>query len=537
MGLSRVEVKDNILYEPETGWKGLGDSISLFFACSPDVSRQSYTKVVDSLVANGINMARFAGSTYTWDNAAKMANVIPFRKGSYYVPEKGRDKGYGVKPELDPDHAQELIWRLGYARDAGLRVQYTILWGGTKALFTSRDGEELHMDKIRVYIKDVARLLSDFPEHTIEICNEINHGHHFARIGEANRKLLIARCAEWIRHVHRKAVITVSDGGHEHNRFNYTGVNGLDHWNVHFDRSKVKAQKIPRWCRGSWHLWERRHEWRDAYGRNGYGRSDENIFLCTEEEKDRYYSHYGGLTTDWKMYGIMRWITAMAGVGFTIHNFPGFYCKENVTQDPIFQMIRVFNEVTEGFNWHNAVPMNSGWNDSPIGDLNKAFKAYTITGGKSTLFTILNPNEALLEINPPHECTIRIHDPISGEVLLQGDVNAGEQRLRLPTAQYKHCLVGRMYYGKVPTPTPPKPVPPPTPPPPPPPEPTNPREGLSFDHLIHAAYNLVFPWRKGKGADPGGLRNYNDQMRKGLTYYGLIEKLIMSAEYAENHEE
>ena len=63
-----------------------------------------------------------------------------------------------------------------------MRVQYTIFWGGFRDMFTN-DGRSLREGAARNFVRYVARRLAQHPEHTVEIINEADHGHHMGRFG------------------------------------------------------------------------------------------------------------------------------------------------------------------------------------------------------------------------------------------------------------------------------------------------------------------------------------------------------------------
>jgi len=514
-------IKDNILVTPK--WSGFGHGISLFFAMSPDVSRSRYITVIDSLASAGVQEVRFAGSTYTWDNPLRMQNVIPFKDGTTYVHRtKGKnsvDEGKEIDPVLDNKHADELAWRLNEAAKRDIVVQYTVFWGGTRAIFTSNNGKDALYNRIRPYIKSVVKVLKETPTSIIEIINECDHGHHMARLGQAGREEFLEKCAKWSRQVWPDAIITASDGGHS-TKFMYHEVKGLDYWNVHFPRDTVRVRGIPRWCRGSWHLNEVRHEWRAQHNKGGHGRSDENIFLMTAAEKKKW--NYTGGTTDWKMYSLMTWVTMMAGAGLTMHTFDGFFCKEKLTNSPVFGPFKHLLRITNGFEWHNASSMNATWPGSPIKDWNKRpkekdeiFKAYSLVNvrGDDILVTVLSPGiDNKLRLDLRHALNVYIYDPISGAKIGQAKAPLGESWLALPKAPYPKGLVIRMKKGAEP-----KPGPTPVPPTPLPKE-------VYFDHVINTAYQVIF----GRSVDPSGLKHYNEKMREGMSEANMREALIRS---------
>jgi len=445
---SRPEVLDNVILDTETGRRDLEQGVSLFYAMSPDTSDEELAEVGNELAAAGIRQVRFAGSTFTWDNAPKKANVIPFREGSTYVHGEGIDRGLGVDPVLDPAHLARLSSRLNFLASRGIRVQYTIFWGGMQPLFT-REGRDVLWGRVEPYLEDISRFFAQHPEHTLEIINEADHGHHLARLGEAGREEFLLRCARNIRAFHPNAVITASDGGRVPKEegdpyFAYAEVEELDYWNVHYPRDPILSEGIPRWCRGSFHLYGDRANWRSLHGKGGYGRSDENIFLTTEEEFQTW--SYRGSTRDWEMYGTMIWVNTMAGVATTLHTFKGFFCEPGLTKDPIFRVVRAWNEITKGFPWQGASSYNTGWARSPVKSFVGPFKAFSLVSGENgrdILVTVLNPREGRLTMEMDRPRTARFFE-ITGEALDRVELQAGETRVALPPAAYERALVMRL---------------------------------------------------------------------------------------------
>lgn len=450
--VTRAEVLDNVLLDAGTGRRELELGISLFYACSPDVSDAEFLAVVKELAAAEVRQVRLAGSTYTWDNPLRKANVIPFAKGKVYVHEGGVDDGVGVDPSvMDAVHKELLGERLGVLTAHGIRAQYTILWGGTRALFTADNGSRVLWERLRGYLQQVAVFFSAFPEHTLEIINEADHGHHLARLGEDGRKAFLSRAAKEIRGMHPRAVITASDGGRQPENegdpyFAYHHVPELDYWNVHFPRDTVLSEGIPRWSRGSWHLYGDRGAFRQAHGKGGYGRSDENIFLQTREEAERW--GYRGATLDWRMYGTMLWVTTAAGVGLTLHTHKGFFCEPGLTRDDVFQVVAGWNQVLEGFPWQGATSFNTGWNESPVTSYQGPFKAFALVSGENgrdVLVVVLNPAEGRLSLNMDRPREARVYEITGGKPLAVTQLPPGNVLLNLPKTAYEHALVIRLH--------------------------------------------------------------------------------------------
>lgn len=454
---TRPEVLDNVLHDTGTARKEFELGISLFYAMSR--TREEYVSVLDELKLAGIRQVRLAGSTFTWDNPVGRENVIPFRPGTTYVHKEGVDKNKGVDPAADPAHLAELSWRLEMLVERGMRAQYTIFWGGMQPLFTTgpngkpghppgEGGRDIIWERVQTYLEDIARFFAKHPEHTLEIINECDHGHHLGKIGQSGRNEFLRRCANIIRLYHPQAVITASDGGRTPEfegdpYFRYNDVKELDYWNVHYPRDEVSVEGIPRWCRGSWHLYQDRDPFRKAHGgRGGYGRSDENIFLTTQAEFEKW--GYRGGTRDWQMYGTMLWVTTMAGAGLTLHTFKGFFCEPGLTNDDIFRVVRGWNTITEDFDWHTAQSFNAGWVKSPVKGYDGAFKAFSLVsgGGKSILVTVLNPKPGVLYFNLDRERVATVYE-IDGEPRGQWTIGPGAE-LWLPEPKYQHALIVRL---------------------------------------------------------------------------------------------
>jgi hypothetical protein len=463
-----AEVLDNVLFEPATGKKSFELGISLFYAMSPDVSRDHFLAVADELADAGVEMARFA-QTFTWDNPVGKANVIPYRAGTTYRHNEGIDNGKSVDPVPDEAHFEELGFRLDQLVQRGIRAQYTIFWGGMQPLFTrdsagragrppGEGGNEVIWSRVEDYLEFISKYFAERPEHVLEIVNETDHGHHLAPLGFEGRVQFLKKCAEILRRHHPKVILTASDGGHQPRidgrssqpaeegapYFDYHGVTELDYWNVHFPRDTVSVEGIPRWCRGSWHLYPDRDASRRAHrGKGGYGRSDENIFLTTEAEFERW--NYRGSTRDWRLYGTMLWVTTMAGVGVTLHTHKGFFCEPGLTRDPIFDVVRAMGETTRDFPWHGAQSFNASWTGSPVKAFDGPFKVFSIASGdrRHVLITALNPKEGSLTLDLPSRFLASVHE-ITGELRLQKEVGPDDPVLRLPAAIHPTALVVRL---------------------------------------------------------------------------------------------
>ncbi len=463
-----VEVLDNVLFEPSTGKKSFELGISLFYAASPDVSRGAFLTVADELADAGVEMARLA-QTFTWDNPVGKANVIPYRQGTHYRHDEGVDKGKSVDAAPDEAHFEELGWRLDQLAQRGIRAQYTIFWGGMQPLFTrdaegragrppGHGGHEVLWSRVEDYLEFISRYFAERPEHVLEICNETDHFHHLAPLGFQGRVQFLNKCGEILRRHHPKVILTASDGGHPPRidgkssqpaeegapYFDYHSSSELDYWNVHFPRDTVSVEGNPRWCRGSWHLYQDRDASRKSHpGKGGYGRSDENIFLTTDEEFERW--NYRGSTRDWSLYGTMVWVATMAGVGVTLHTHKGFFCEPGLTRDPIFGVVKAFRDTTRDFPWHGASSFNAGWAGSPVKAFDGPFKVFSLASGdrKEILVTALNPKQGTIQFDLPSRFSVSVRE-MTGELRLTTELGPDEPELRLPAAIDPNALVLRL---------------------------------------------------------------------------------------------
>ncbi len=453
--IGKVSVIENALHDERTQMESVELGVSLFYAMSPDVDRERYAQVIDEL-SGTIEMVRFAGSTMTWDNPLGMRNVVPFKAGSYFRPIDTHRDGGPVDPMPDKRHFDELEWRLEYAESKGIRVQYTILWGGFQDMF--RSGSDVRKTTLRKYIKAVAERLVDHPAHTIELINEADHGHHMGFLRE-KRSAMIQEMSNWVRDKHPNAVICVSDGGHpalnedgepatEEDKvrefFSYHGVKGLDYWNVHFPRDLIGMRGIPRWARGVYHLHDEHGYFAKKHKGLGYGRNDENMFLQTAA--DRVDWPYRGSTLDWRMYVLMVWSSTMAGAGTTIHNQKGFFCQRGIGSDPVIESMKARKKIIEGFRFKDAKTVNATWANSPVKDFRGGvYKAYSLKNhdGSDVMTLVLCPSKGVLTIQVTQRMDLRMYDPISGNEVERRKLMPGRQDVQLPAAPYDKALVLR----------------------------------------------------------------------------------------------
>ncbi len=206
----------------------------------------------------------------------------------------------------------------------------------------------------------------------------------------------------------------------------------------------MSVEGIPRWCRGSWHLYQDRDAARSAHpGKGGYGRSDENIFLTTDAEFERW--NYRGSTRDWRLYGTMLWVTTIAGVGVTLHTHKGFFCEPGLTRDPIFGVVKALRDVAKDFPWHGASSFNASWTGSPVKAFDGPFKVFSLASGdrKDVLVTALSPKEGTITFDLPSRFSVAVHE-MTGELRLQGEVGPDQSTLRLPAAINPTALVLRL---------------------------------------------------------------------------------------------
>jgi len=445
--LGPVRIAHNVLVDDSTDWRGFGLGISLFYA--PSVPRAEYEDVIDELAGVGIEIARFSGSTFTWGNEEGRPEVNPFLPGEHpFTPDDPEVGGFTNEP--NPAFFDELESRLDYAAEHGIRVQYTLLWGGFQPMFIrAGDPPALHRASLRRFVDYAAERLARHPEHTVEIINEADHPYHMAGFGRQGRIDALREIAGWIREAYPDALLSVSDGGREPESegapyFDYHEIAELDYWNVHFPRDEVFAEGIPRWARGVWHLYSDRNAFADAHEGRTYGRNDENMFLQTEADHERW--PYRSSTRDWRMYGNMMWVSLAAGVGFTLHTQKGFFCYPGLTSDPIFEVVRAMRAITTDFPWQHARSFNASWVGSPVPSYDGPFKAFSLVAqdGTDVLIHVLNPAGTLtLELD--HEGMHGVcYDSITGTVLSEFDPPAGVSTLRLPDPMYEHAMTIRI---------------------------------------------------------------------------------------------
>src|SRR3990172_7020910 len=145
------------------------------------------------------------------------------------------------------------------------------------------------------------------------------------------------------------------------------------------------------------------------------------------------------------MYGTMIWVNTMAGVGTTLHTFKGFFCEPGLTKDPIFRVVRAWNEITKDFPWQGASSFDAGWARSPVKTFSGPFKAFSLVSGENgrdVLVTALNPREGSITLSMDRARTFSVCE-ITGEVIGSGMLGEGEHALALPPAAHPHALVVR----------------------------------------------------------------------------------------------
>ena len=432
-------IEGTSLIERDTGERSLPLGISLFYGLSLGVPRDRFQTVVDELASAQIRECRLSMSTFTWGNEQGVPEVIPFKPGSVHD---------GFSNEVSEAFLDEMEWRLDYAVSRGVRPQLTLLWGGFQPLFVQN--RSLRENALGKYLRAVCERLRNHPAVTIEIMNEIDHGHHLGFLALEGRKEFLKKWVSVCKETLPDALFSVSDGGHAPRGggegdayFDYHDVPQIDYWNVHFPRDEVAVEGIPRWCRGIWHLNGEWHFFRSGHGaRGGYGRNDENMFLQTEEDHREW--PYRNSTRDWRMYGLHIFVAATAKAATTIHNQSGFFCRPGVGSEPVMKVARCYAAVMKDFSLEALSSLNSGWRDSPVESFDGPFKAFALTGGpdrRDILVTVLNPREGTLTLDLKREYEARVYE-ITGEERKRERLPAGKTALRLPPTEWPHgCIV------------------------------------------------------------------------------------------------
>ncbi len=439
-----VAIDGGSLLEPGTGARELPLGISLFYGLSLGISRDRFQTVIDELASAQIRQCRLNMSTFTWDNDAGVPEVIPFTSGNLYN---------GFSNEVSEAFLDEMEWRLDHAVSKGVRPQLTLLWGGFQPMFVENKGlKRLRENALGKYLRAVCERLRNHPAVTVELMNEIDHGHHLGFLTLDERKEFLKKWVSECKEIIPDALFSVSDGGHaprgggeSDSYFDYHDVKEIDYWNVHFPRDEVLSEGIPRWCRGIWHLNGEWHQFQAKHGgRGGYGRNDENMFLQTEA--DRLEWPYRNSTRDWRMYGLHIFVAATAKAATTIHNQSGFFCRPGLGSEPIMSVARSYATVMKDFSYESLASFNSTWNDSPIEAFDGPFKAFALTGGpnrRDMLLTVLNPREGTLTLDLGRKYEARVYE-ITGEERKHERLPAGRTVFRLPPTEWPHGCVVRL---------------------------------------------------------------------------------------------
>jgi hypothetical protein len=432
-------IEGTSLIERDTGERSLPLGISLFYGLSLGVPRDRFQTVVDELASAQIRECRLSMSTFTWGNEQGVPEVIPFKPGSVHD---------GFSNEVSEAFLNEMEWRLDHAVSRGVRPQLTLLWGGFQPLFVQN--RSVRENALGKYLRAVCERLRSHPAVTIEIMNEIDHGHHLGFLTLEGRKEFLKKWVSACKEILPDALFSVSDGGHAPRGggegdayFDYHDVPEIDYWNVHFPRDEVAVEGIPRWCRGIWHLNGEWHFFQSGHGgRGGYGRNDENMFLQTEEDHREW--PYRNSTRDWRMYGLHIFVAATAKAATTIHNQSGFFCRPGVGSEPVMKVARCYAAVMKDFSLEGSSSLNASWRDSPVESFDGPFKAFTLVGGpdrRDILVTVLNPREGTLTLDLKREYEARVYE-ITGEERKRERLPAGKTTFRLPPTEWPHgCIV------------------------------------------------------------------------------------------------
>lgn len=418
--------------------------ISLFYGLSLGIPRERFQTVVDELSSASVRECRLSMSTFTWGNEQGVPEVNPFKPGSVHE---------GFSNEVSQEFLNEMDARLDYAVSRGVRPQLTLLWGGFQPMFVENRGlKRLRENALGKYLRAVCERLRNHPAVTVEIMNEIDHGHHLGFLTRDERKEFLKEWISFCKEIVRDTLFAVSDGGHPPRGgsegdpyFDYHDVAELDYWNVHFPRDEVAVEGIPRWCRGIWHLNGEWHFFQSGHGgRGGYGRNDENMFLQTEE--DRRLWPYRNATLDWRMYGLHLYVAAMAKAASTIHNQSGFFCRPGVGSEPIMKVARAYAAVMKDFSLDGLSSFNASWRDSPVEAFDGPFKAFALAGGpdrRDILITVLNPREGTLTLDLKRDYEARVYE-VTGEERKHERLPAGKTPLKLPAMDWPHGAVVRL---------------------------------------------------------------------------------------------
>ena len=447
--VTKPQIIDARIHEPETGRDMLPISISLFYGLSLGIDRARFTATIDGLKGK-VQEARLSMSTYGWGNDAGEPEVDPFLEGTN---------------KINPVFLDEMEWRIDYMTNAGIRPQVTLFWGGFKEKFVRSTVNKLLKDRaIEDFERAAMRRLRDHPACTVEWMNEIDHGHHMAFMGHAGRVEVLRRHIPFCKEEHPDALIGVSDGGHQPvdedgnlvngeggTYFAYHSIPELDFWNVHFPRDKVEVERIPRWCRGLWHLSGEFFEFRQEHPGKGYGRNDENIFLQTPEQHQQW--PYNNSTRDWRMYLLQMYVALTAKAPTTIHSMAGFFCWPEAGTEPVVDIgARAFTKLLEGVPLNNLESYNSEWTGSPVRGYAGPFKAFSLVSGDdraSIIITVLNPREGTLTLDLRDKRYTLEAFEITGERIEEASIGPGERvTYTLPPTNWEHgCILKLTTFG------------------------------------------------------------------------------------------
>lgn len=468
------------LFEPEPPPRSsFPCSISLFYGLSLGIDRDRFKATIDGL-AGKVQEARLSMSTYTWGNPVGEPEVIPFKAGNHHN---------GYDNVVSQTFLDEMEVRLDYMVSKGVRPQLTLFWGGFQDMFVKNKGtKELHENAIRAFERAVMERGKNHPAVKYEWMNEMDHGHHLGFYGYSRRVECLRRHVPICKEVHPDALFGNSDGGHaprewlndhkaayvredgtlvnsknepyldsngnplkaQHNKdqsyYDYRDVQELDMWHVHFPRDRVDVERIPRWCRGLWHLNGESFIFRAAgHSGKGFGQNDENIFLQTEAEYNEY--PYNNSTRDWRMVGLSAYVALAAKSATTFHTHAGMFCRPEAGTQPIIDRVATaYQQRLTTFPLGGMASHNTGWQGAPVASYTGPFKAFCLSSGddrREIIVTVLNPRQGELVFNLGHRAYVVKAYEITGEALATQEIGPGDGiRYRLPRVEYEHgCIV------------------------------------------------------------------------------------------------
>lgn len=457
-------------------------SISFFYALSTGIPRGRFVETVDNL-AGKVQEARLSMSTFTWGNPVGEPEVVPFKTGTLHEGHSNR---------LDPNFLREMIWRVDYMLASGIRPQITVFWGGFQPLF--KDGDDVRDSAMKKFLTDLITPFKGYPVKW-EIMNEADHGHHLNFVGISRRRQIIRDMIRHAKGIDPDSHWGVSDGGHppheflderktawiveskEHgghvltvphkpkeilfdangepkrptknkgaHYFDYHAIAELDDWKVHFPRDMVEVGGIPRWCRGLWHLNGESFEFQKHHPGKGYGQNDENVFHQMPDDVREWHRPSSHDPTDWRMVGLMAYVSATARSCTTYHTHKGFFCRPGAGSDPVIDKVApAFAGALEGFQHQGQVSFNTGWTGSPVTEYSGAYKCHILRSGdgRDMLIVVLNPNQGSLALKVDKAYTAEIRE-ITGEIVRITDIPSGTSRLSLPAMSWDHAAIIRL---------------------------------------------------------------------------------------------